>query len=180
MAANPLKRLFHKGRKYPIKRDIFGRTARQWVFHYFDEGMGPAEAAPKAGVSTRTARRYRADWKKTPRGLQSRYEVVKRLMMTDLNFSQETIELIADNLGMSQEEVIERLQRPWGLKQLLMGRWPNYRRQEEQRKTEVRLEAALKLVLLFEQSEMTPEKIGAWSLEIWEKVQELKSGMQSP
>jgi hypothetical protein len=74
--------------------------------------MGPAEAAPKAGVSTRTARRYRSDWKKTPKGLQSRYEVVKHLMMTNLNFSQETIELIADNLGMSQEEVIERLQRP--------------------------------------------------------------------
>jgi len=61
-----------------------------------------------------------------------------------------------------------------------MGRWPNYRRQEEQRKTEVRLEAALKLVLLLEQSEMTPEKIRAWSLDIWEKVQELKSRKQSP
>ena len=180
MAANPLRRLFHKGRKYPIKRDIFGRTARQWVFHYFDEGLKPAEAALKAGISSRTARRYYADWKKLPRTHRSDYEVFKALLKNDSVFRQLLMDQVSKELGMSREEVHRRLQRPWGLKQLLMGRWPNYGRQEEQRKTGVRLEAALKLILLFEQSEMTPEKIGAWSLEIWEKVQELKSGMQSP
>lgn len=166
MKVNPFKRLFGKRRRYPIKRDIFQMTARQWAFFYFDRGLRPSEVAPEAGISTRTARRYYAHWKKLPPAHISNYKVFSELMKNNDEIRQQIIDKVANNLGMSREEVIQRLQKPWGIKQLVMGRWPNYRRQEEQRKTEVRLEAALKLVMLFEQSEMTPEQIRAWSLEI--------------
>ena len=70
--------LLRKGRKYPIKRKgkygLNFKSARQRCFLFFDRGMTPAEAAEMAGVSPRTARRYKADWEKLPhRLLQLRY-----------------------------------------------------------------------------------------------------------
>lgn len=47
---------------------------------------------------------------------------------------------------MSEEDVTERLQKPWGLKQLIMGKWPNYARTRRQSREEARLKVALWLV----------------------------------
>jgi len=69
------------------------------------------------------------------------------------------IEIIASSLRMSEEEVGVRLQKPWGMKQLLMGKWPNYPDEEQQRKFEASLGAALRLVRFVENAGKEPEKV---------------------
>ena len=60
---------------------------------------------------------------------------------------------------MSEEEVIEHLQKPWGLKQLIMGKWPNYARAKRQSREESRLEAALWLVNYIERGGLSPDVV---------------------
>ena len=60
---------------------------------------------------------------------------------------------------MSRKEVIERLQKPWGLKQLLRGEWPNYKREKAMSQAEVRLMSALELVNLCGISGVPPERV---------------------
>ena len=147
-----------KKSKYPIKRDESGQSARQRCFDTFDSGKGPAEVSRLAGTSLRTSRRYYADWKKLPDNMGLRYHMAKSLWKKS-EFREDTIEIIASSLGMSEEEVEMRLQKPWGMKQLLMGKWPNYRNDEQQRQFEARLEVALRLVRFVENTRKEPEKV---------------------
>ena len=145
MAISFFRNLLRGGRKYPIKRDEFGRSARQRAFWLFDTGMRPSAVAPRVGISVRTARRYCADWKKTGAD-DKRYHFVKKLIKNSSEFSEKTIEILSTGLGMSREEVIERLQKPWGLRQGLLGEWPNYNREIMEGEAESRLRTALFLV----------------------------------
>jgi hypothetical protein len=65
-----LSSLFGRSGRYSIKRDEYGRSARQRAFNAFDDGKWPAEVAKLVGISQRTARRYFADWKKIRQSLQ--------------------------------------------------------------------------------------------------------------
>lgn len=150
-----------KSRKYPIKRDEYGRTARQRAFAAFQEGKRPAEVSRMAGIRLSTACRYFADWKKLPANVDIRYKLLKVMRKSDGEFSEKTIRMLATNLGMPEEEVIDRLHKPWGLKQLLMGEWPNYAREERQSERERRLQAALNLINFIEHSGMELDKIKA-------------------
>jgi len=124
-----------KSRKYPIKRDELGRSARQRSFEAFDHGMTPAEASRQVGISSRTAHRYFAQWKKLPENLEVRYALA-RALKNDTEFSQDVIKIIAAQLGMSEEEVRARLEKPWGTKRLLMGKWAAETKQEGKEENE--------------------------------------------
>lgn len=152
-------KLGKKSRKYQIKRDEYGRSARQRAFDDFDDGKRPAKVALMVGISFRTACRYFADWKRQPKNLQMRYRIAKAVLKNDREFREKTVKSLAANLGMSKAEVAMRLQRPWGLKQLLLGKWPNYLREEIRNRAESRLEVALNIVRFVEHSGMTPEEI---------------------
>ena len=152
-------KLKRKSRKYPIKKDEYGTSARHRAFDAFDSGQRPAEVSRQVGISVRTACRYYADWKKLPKNLEFRFNVVKKIIKDDPEFSRKTISMLSDCLGMSEEEVILRLQKPWGLKQLMKGDWPNYRRQKAQSQQEARLMAALDLVRFAEFCGMPPGDI---------------------
>jgi transposase len=141
-----VNKLRKKSRKYPIQRDITGRSARRRAFDAFDKGLRPAQVAKEEDIKPRTAYRYFEDWKKLPGNLELKYEAFKTLKERGIDFSEGTIELLTEGLGMSKEEVTERLQKPWGLKQLLMGKWPNHAHAKRQSKQESRLVAALWLV----------------------------------
>jgi len=154
----PIK-LKKKSRKYPIKRDEYGRSARQRAFDTFDLGKRPAEVSHLVGIGLRTVCRYFADWKKQPKDLELRYRIAKTAVKIDSEFSEQTIKVLATGLGMSEEEVVMRLQKPWGLKQLLMGKWPNYGRERVQSEQESRLCAALNLVNYIEFYGMPPKEI---------------------
>ena len=146
MARNFLRELFRKRRRYPIKRDQFGMTKRARAFDCFNRGMNPAQVAHELGISVRTARRYKADWNKWPRNIEMEYKVLKNMMKNDPVKFQRFIDLWSEALGTAREEAVERLQKPWGLKQLLMGKWPNYVRERRMKELEADTDAALKFV----------------------------------
>ncbi len=56
--------------------------------------------------------------------------------------------MIATSLEMSPEEVVVRMQKPWGLLQAMKGEWPNYRLDKQRTEIEDRLLAALKVIQL--------------------------------
>ena len=60
------------------------------------------------------------------------------------------IKTFAAKLDMSEEEVRERLQKPWAVRQLVTGKWVAEVREKEERKRQARLEAAAKLIYLYE------------------------------
>lgn len=148
-----------KRRRYPIKRDEHGRSARQRAFEAFDHGKRPSEVARLVGVSPRTAYRYFADWKKLPKNLDLRYRMMKTIRKDSQEFSKETVESLSAYLEMSEEEVRERLEKPWGLKHLLMGKWVDLRQEREAGEAEARLQAALALINLIESAGVSPEQI---------------------
>jgi len=155
----PVNKLGKKSRKYPIKRDQFGRSGRRRAFDAFDKRKRPSQVAREEDIKPKTAYRYYQDWKKLPGNFELHYEAFKTLKRRGIELSEETIEYLAEGLGMSQEEVIERLEKPWGLKQLIMGKWPNYAREKHQSEEESRLEAALWLVSYIERGGLSPDVI---------------------
>lgn len=155
----PLPKLRKRSRKYPIKRDEHGRSARQRAFEAFDCGKRPGEVVRMVGVSPKTACRYFADWKKLPQNLKLHYRMMNAVRKSNREFSKETVESLSAYLEMSEEEVKEHLEKPWGLKQLLMGKWPNHRQEREQSEAELRLRAALRVINFMESGGVPPEKI---------------------
>lgn len=155
----PLLKLRKKSRKYPIKRDVPGRSARNRAFQASDDGKRPSEASEIVGISPRTACRYFADWKKLPQNLEFNYRMIRTIRKINREFSKETIELLSASLEMSEEEVKKRLEKPWGLKRLIMGKWPDHRHEREQSQAELRLRAALRVISLIESRGVPPEKI---------------------
>ncbi len=150
--------LFKKRRKYPIKRDEFGESARRRAFHAFDRDLTPAQVIREVDISPATARRYFADWKKHLPRLEVRYDLLKTLRKGHGEFSEETINKIGETLDMSVEEVLRRLERPWGLKQLLMGEWPDYAREARQSEAQSRLLATLEIVRVIDFWGLTPDR----------------------
>ena len=118
MIKNFRRRYLHRGRKYPIKRDESGKSARRRAFERFEKGLGPAEVAPLVDVSKETARRYYQDWKKLPRKTRERYRVVHTLLKKNPEFSQRILKTASDMLDLPVGEVRRLIQRPWGLKQV--------------------------------------------------------------
>ena len=139
-----------KSRKYPIKRDEYGTSARQRAFKAFGQGKRPAEVVLMMGISLRTACRYFADWKKLPRNSELWYRVANAGLRNELGFPEEVITTLAAKLEVSEEEVRGRLQKPWAMKQLVTGKWAVEVREKQERKRQTRLQAAAKLIYLYE------------------------------
>lgn len=146
-----------KSRKYPIQRDITGRSGRRRAFDAFDKGLRPAQVAREENIKPKTAYRYFQDWKKLPKNLEMKYKGFKTLKKHDIDFSEKTIELMTEALGMSEEEVMERLQKPWGIKQLIMGKWPNHAHARRKSKQESRFETALWIINYIERGGNSPD-----------------------
>ena len=139
-------------RRYPIKRNKSGLTARQQCFRCFDADLRPAQAARIAGVSARTARRYRCDWAKLPGKFTGRYKLAKQIRKKVKGFKETTIETLARELRVTEQHVRERLEKPWAVHQLLRGKWAEMDNAEEEiaSEAELRLQNALELIHLFE------------------------------
>ncbi len=140
-------RLFRK-RKYPIKKDENGLSARQRAFNLFGKGHRPAQVSKMIPISLRTACRYYEDFKKLYHRVP--YTTIRKWMRESPEFSDKVITILADSLKMSKEEVICRAQRPWGLMEALKGRWPDYGLERERSVIEDRLLAALEIIKLVE------------------------------
>ena len=139
-------------RKYPIKRDEYGRSGRKQAFALFKDGYRPAQIYKEEmiPVSKTTLFRYYEDWKKKRQLIP--YPMLKKHIIRDPEINERTIAKLSKALEIKKEEVVERMQRPWGLMQLLKGEWPNNRLARIQSENEDRLDTALWLGLLFEQA----------------------------
>jgi hypothetical protein len=55
-----------KGRKYPIKRDIIGKSARQKCFRLFEDEIPSKLVAEWEDVPIKTVYKYHQQWQKYP------------------------------------------------------------------------------------------------------------------
>jgi uncharacterized protein with von Willebrand factor type A (vWA) domain len=122
-----LKFLLWKWREYPIKRDEYGRSLRQQAFAFFDNGYRPAQVYKQqlVAASQKTLFRYFEDWKKKVHKVP--YSHITKLMKQNPEFSEYVIKMLADYFNVSAEQVILRMQKPWGLMQLLKAEFPSER-----------------------------------------------------
>ena len=148
-----------KSRDYPIQRDESGRSLRQRALAAFDEGKRPAEVSRLLNAKRNTIQRYFADWNKLPRYFNSHYKIQRTIIRNDTEFSDRFVKTLGDYLGMSREEVVSRLHKPWGVKRALLGKWPSFKRDKVQSQAEIRLQAALRLIYFSERAGMTPQEI---------------------
>jgi len=133
-----------KGRRYPIKKDASGLSGRKRAFALFSKGKRPSQITKEIPISFRTACRYHADYRKLHHTVP--YSTIRRWLRESPEFSEQVIDLLAASLDMSRNEVISRMQKPWGLMQAMKGRWPNYKIERERTEIEDRLLAALEVV----------------------------------
>jgi len=109
-------------------------------------------------VPIKTLFRYFEDWKKE--GYLISYSSMKKNMREHPAFTEKMIATLSKTLEMPVEEVVMRMQKPWGLMQLMKGEWPDYRLERIRSEIENRLEGALRLFLFLEEvSHKKPEKV---------------------
>ncbi len=154
-----MKLLFWKWRKYPIKRDENGRSLRQQAFELFDKGLRPSQIYKQKMIPAKlkTLFRYFEDWKKEEKRLS--YQAIRQAMKKFPEFTDGVIKALANKLKMSVEEVEIRLIKPWGLKQALLGEWPDYGLRQRQKKIEARLMGGLHFMYIGELLGKSPEAL---------------------
>jgi len=133
-----------RNRDHPIKRDENGLSARQRAFNLFSEGYRPAKVCKMLPISLRTACRYFEDFKKLHHRVS--YSAIRKWMKEHPEFSEAVIDMLATSLEMPREEVIDRIQKPWGLLRAMKGEWPDYRLERQRTGLEERLLAALEVI----------------------------------
>jgi len=140
-----------KSRKYPILRDEDGLSSRKQAFDLFDRKYRPAKIYKEAlvPVPLKTLFRYYEDWEKIRHRLP--YSIFKQHTKENPEVSGKVVKILANHYGVSEEEIILRMQQPWGLMQLIKGDFPNIRLEVERRAIEERLEAAVRLINFGEQ-----------------------------
>ena len=180
MARNSLSvligKLRRRRRKYPIKRDESGKTARRRAFELFDNGKRPAEVAYLVGITKRTGFRYFQDWKKLGPNFEARYTIVKKVLDSSPKHHEGAVKMICELLGLPEEEVRARFQEPWGLKRFMMDRWSTKEtdtNSTEQSKEWARFKEALDLIYL---TEILKVPIGTIKAEIKRMLDNAESG----
>jgi len=133
-----------KGRRYPIKKDASGLSGRKRAFALFSKGKRPSQITKEIPISFRTACRYHADYRKLHHRVP--YSTIRRWLRESPELSERVIILLATRLDMSRDEVVARMQKPWGLMEAMKGRWPDYFLDMQKTEIENRLIAALEIV----------------------------------
>ncbi len=133
-----------KRRRYPIKRDDYGKSARTRCFEMFEDGLPLPEIARRAGVSKPTVYTYHSQWKKHPH-MDVQLSYLNGLLRRENPERERTIELLARTLGISKEDLETALSKPYGLRSLLTWktRFPAHEEQD------YRWHMALQLASLF-------------------------------
>jgi len=107
-------------RRYPIKRDEYGRSARKRAFEAFNEGKRPLEIYGDLGVSLLTTRRYYADWKKLPKGFAVHYAFMKKAFGKP-DVRRRFLDQIADLLRLPLPTLEGYFAQPWGIHKAVRG-----------------------------------------------------------
>ncbi len=149
-------RIFHKQREYPIIRDEDGRSARRRAFALFTEGYRPSQVSREGlvPVSMKTLLRYFEDWKKQKH--RASRSVFRKIMRGNPGSTEKYVQMLADYFEVPPEDIIIRLQKPWGIEQLTRSELPDLKLARLQSEKEVRLEAALRLIYFAERLYRNP------------------------
>ncbi len=155
-----------KKREYPIKRDEIGHSLRSQAFDFFNKGYRPAQICKQqlVAASQKTLFRYFEDWKKKKGNTD--YRILREIMKKNPDITQQIVTALSKQLEMPVEEVIKRMQKPWGLVQYLRGQWPNPRLEREQSDIEMRLEEALWLLRFAAEFRNTSEQMSQLLVEL--------------
>jgi hypothetical protein len=109
-----------KRRKYPVKLDEKGRSARSRCFEMFRDNTPLSEIAKIVGVKIETVRRYHQQWKKNP-NFEGQHAYFKELLKRTAPHRERTIELCARACRITKEETETVLSQPHGLRRLMSG-----------------------------------------------------------
>ena len=142
--------LWFKRRDYPIKRDEYGRSARQQAFDLFTEGYRPSQIFKEGlvPVSMKTLLRYFEDWKKKKH--RASRSILRKIMKNNPEFTEKYVQMMADYFEVPAEDIMVRIQKPWGIEQLTRGELPDNKLARIQSDMEDRLDAALRLIYFAE------------------------------
>jgi hypothetical protein len=111
-----------KGRRYPVKRDEAGKSARQRCFEMFEDRLPAPEIAEATGVTIGTVNKYHQQWKKQPE-LEKQHAYFRELLKKKAPAHERNIDLVARLCGVPREELETMLQKPHGLKRMMMGKF---------------------------------------------------------
>jgi hypothetical protein len=158
-------------RKYPILRNDRGKTARSRCFEDFDNGDRPAKVAKKEGISQKTAYQYHWQWKKLPKHLNYKYLLVKNRLKSNPKLRENIISKLSIQLSKPEYKIRLWLESPWGIKQLVSGKWGEMLKREKQIEKSRSFKAAMLIVDNFKYKGLTIDEI----LEAFQKRVDEKS-----
>ena len=159
---------FRKRRKYPIKYDEYGRSARERAFNLLDLGKTYEDVSVEVDINLETARRYYYQWKKLPRNLKNSVRLLKQILKSDPEAMKEMLNDLAQATGTTVDEVLSEIQQPHAFKRLVLGYWVKKIRISQCLNTLYRLKAAANIVFLYGYLGIPPKKI----LEALDKLRE--------
>jgi hypothetical protein len=110
-----------KKRKYPIKRDETGKSARSRCFEMFADNIPYDEIAEIVGVKVDTVRRYHQQCKNDP-GFERRFTLAQSLFKKTAPERESNIEIFARVLGISKEQFETIPCQPHGLRRLMTNK----------------------------------------------------------
>ncbi len=131
-----------KRRKYPVKYDERGKSARSRCFEMFADKIPLNEIAEDVGVKINTVRRYHLQWKKDP-DFETRYAYLKGLFKKTALDRERTIELCSRACGITKEQFETILSQPHGLRRLMKGKFRLPGHVDDDHKRYVVLEVAM-------------------------------------
>jgi len=131
-----------KRRKYPIRRDERGKSARSRCFEEFKDNTPLSEIAKIVDVKLATVRRYHQQWQKNP-NFEQQYAYIKGLLRKEAPDRERMIELCARAAGITKEQVETILHQPNGLKRMMTGKFNFPAQADADHKRYVALELAM-------------------------------------
>jgi hypothetical protein len=137
-----LRRIKRKGRRYAIKRDEWGTSARARCFEMFEEGVPLPEISRTVGVPLKTVYTYHSQWKRAPH-LEVRLAYMGKLLNARNPERECNLALLAQALGIDKEQIETVLSQPYGLKRLATGKLYFPGHQEQDHRRHIALELAL-------------------------------------
>ena len=134
-------------------------TARWRCFQAFDQGLRPAEVARGVGISLKTACTYFYQWKRLPKHLEVNYIIMKRALAGLPGLREKIIRSLSRELKMPKRKIKAQLESPWGIRQLVDGKWRALIDLKEEEEKQLRLKAATRIIKLYEECGLSLQDI---------------------
>ena len=107
-----------RSRKYPIKRDESGKSARSRAFKLFEDGIRFDEISEEVGIKIDTVYKYHQQWMKN-RQIEQQIKLAKELFKKTAPDRSKNIDLVTSALRITPDELEAILAKPHGLRSLV-------------------------------------------------------------